>query len=339
MYPFTVSNPTTVADAATALGKGSAAILGGGTELLYKLKAMNSPATPPATLVNLKTISPSLSYIKVDGGTLKIGATTTLATIAASSTVQTGWLALAQAAGAAATPELRNVGTIGGNICQQVECWYFKADNNLFNCLRKDPKGICYALAGDNRYHSIFGGDGGCFAVNPSDTAPALLAFGASIVTNKQTYAAKDFWAFNSAGAQGYARESTTVLAPDEIVTEIQFPAVAAGSKSAFTKFALRKSFDFPVVNCAAVITQASGTVSAASIALNAVYNLPRKATEAETSISGKAINAANADAAGAATSAKATAMPANANTTTVGNTYMIQIAKVMIKRTILACA
>ena len=120
MNPFTVSSPTTVADAAATLAKGGAAILAGGSELLQGLKAMNSPATPPAVLVNLKTI-PNLAYIKEEGGMLKIGALTTLATIAASATVQGNYAALAQAAGAAATPELRNQGTIGGNICQKVE--------------------------------------------------------------------------------------------------------------------------------------------------------------------------------------------------------------------------
>jgi len=330
MYPFTVSNPTTVADAAATLAKGGAAILAGGTELLYGLKAMNSPATPPATLVNLKTIA-GLSYIKEEGGMLKVGALTTLVTIAKDNTVLTKYTALAQAAKAVASPELRNQGTIGGNICQKVECWYYKADSNLFNCLRKDPKGVCYAMTGDNRYHSIFGGVNGRFAVNPSDTAAALLAFGANIVTNKKTWAAKDFWAVSG--------EKTTALAADEIVTEIQIPTPAAGSKSAFMKFALRKSFDFPIVNCAAVVTQASGNVSAASIALNAVHNLPRKATAAETAIVGKAINAANAEAAGAAAVSGATAMPANLNTTTIGNKYMIQIAKIMVKRTLLACA
>ena len=330
MNPFTVTSPATVAEAAATLAKGNAAILAGGSEILAGLKAMNSPATPPATLVNLKTI-PNLSYIKEEGGMLKIGSLTTLTTIAANTTVQTKYTALAQAAGTAASPELRNQGTIGGNICQKVQCWYYRGDDNLFNCLRKDSKGICYAMAGDNRYHSIFGGVGGCFAVNPSDTAAALTAFGASIVTNKKTWAIKDFFAVNG--------ENTTALAADEIVTEIQIPTPATGTKSAFTKFALRKSFDFPIVNCAAVITQASGTVSAASIALNAVHNLPRKATTAETSITGKAINAANADAAGTAAVSGATAMPANANTTTIGNKYMIQIAKIMVKRTILACA
>jgi xanthine dehydrogenase YagS FAD-binding subunit len=335
MNPFTVSNPATVAEAAATLAKGGAAVLAGGTELLVGLKAMNSPAVSPATLVNLKTI-PNLAYIKEEGGMLKIGALTTLATIAKDSTVLTKYTALAQAAKAVATPELRNQGTIGGNICQKVQCWYYRADDNLFNCLRKDTKGLCYAVAGDNRYHSIFGGVSGCFAVNPSDTAAALLAFGASIVTNKKTWAVKDFWAVNG--------ENTTALAADEIVTEIQVPIPATGTKSAFTKFALRKSFDFPIVNCAAVITQAAGNVSGASIALNAVHNLPRKATTAEDAIKGKAINTANAEAAGTAAISGASAMPTNAATMPAtgiktGNKYMIQIAKTLVKRTILACA
>jgi len=330
MKPFTVSNPATVAEAATTLAKGNAAVLAGGTELLYTLKSMCSAATAPAVLVNIKSI-PNLAYIKEEGGMLKIGPLTTLTTIAKNSTVQTKYTALSQAAKAAASPELRNVGTIGGNICQRVECWYYRGDDNMFPCLRKDSKGLCYAMAGDNRYHSIFGAVGGCFAVNPSDTAAALVAFGASIVTNKKTWAIKDFFAVNG--------ENTTALAADEIITEIQVPTPAAGTKSAFTKFALRKSFDFPIVNCAAVITQASGSVSAASVALNAVHNLPRKVTAAEDSIKGKAINTANAEAAGNAAVSGATAMPANANTTTIGNKYMIQIAKIMVKRTLLACA
>ena len=334
MYPFTVSNPTSVADAASMLASGNAAILAGGSELLSGLKAMNSPATPPATLVNLKSI-PNLAYIKEEGGMLKIGALTTLTTIANDSTVNGNYTALAQAAGAAASPELRNQGTIGGNICQGVECWYYRADDNLFDCLRKNPQGLCYALLGDNRYHSIFGAVSGCYAVNPSDTAAALMAFGASIVTNKKTWAIGDFFATNVAPAG----EGTTALDADEIVTEIQVPTPASGTKSAFLKFAIRKSFDFPIVNAAAVITQSGGTVSAASIALNAVHNMPVKASDAENSIKGKAINTDNADAAGSAAVKGATAMPENASTTSTGNKYMIQIAKTLVKRAILACA
>jgi xanthine dehydrogenase YagS FAD-binding subunit len=229
------------------------------------------------------------------------------------------------------------MGTIGGNICQHVRCWYYRTDSNLFNCLRKNPKGICYALAGDNRYHSIFGAVNGCFAVNPSDTAVALVAMGASIVTNLKTWAIKDFFAVNG--------ENTTALAAGEIVTEIDIPTPAAGTKTAFTKFALRKAFDFPIVNCAAVITKsATGTVSSATIALNAVYNLPRRATGAETSITGQSINATTASAAGAAAVSGASSMPLNSTAPSApyiqtGNKYMIQIANVMVKRTILACA
>ena len=107
-------------------------------------------------LVNIKTIT-TLDYIKEESSTLKIGALTSLADIAASSIVLTKYTALAQAAKAVATPELRNMGTIGGNICQKVRCWYYRGERNGFPCLRKNSSGICYALAGDNRFHSIFG--------------------------------------------------------------------------------------------------------------------------------------------------------------------------------------
>jgi xanthine dehydrogenase YagS FAD-binding subunit len=336
MYPFKVNNPTTVNAAAQALAGGKAAIIAGGTEQLFFLKAMHSPATPPETLVNLKSI-PGLTDIKEEGNTLKIGALATLTAIANNDIIKSKYTALAQAAKAVASPELRNQGTIGGNICQRVQCWYYKADNNLFPCRRKVSNGPCYALLGDNRYNSIFGQVNTCYAVNPSDTAPALLALGAKIVTNKKTYNASEFWSATNTSDI----EKTTVLALDEIVTEIQIPAPAAGTKSAFKKFALRKSFDFPIVNAAAVITLSGGTVSKASIALNAVHNLPRKATAAEDSINGKAINADTAWDAGVAALNGANAMPQTpANTTwdTIGNKYMIQIAKVLVKRVFLDC-
>jgi xanthine dehydrogenase YagS FAD-binding subunit len=307
---------TTVDEAVSALGGGTAEVIAGGTDLLVVLRGMISP-NEPDTIVNLKTIS-GLDYIKEEGGSLKIGALTRLADIAESSIVQANYAALAEAARRAASPELRQLGTLGGNICQRVRCWYYRAEFNAFNCLRKNPAGVCQALLGDNRYHSIFGAINGCVAVNPSDTAPALIALGAKIVTTKQTTNAEDFFAMNG--------EKTTVLDDDEIVTEIQVPTPASGTKSAFVKFAIRKSFDFPIVNCAAAISS-----SDAKICLNAVHNLPRRATEAEAAIAGQAINDANAEAAGAAAVASAVALP--------HNKYMIQLAKTMVKRAILACA
>jgi xanthine dehydrogenase YagS FAD-binding subunit len=315
MKKVTHVNAATLNEAATALNSGNAAIFAGGTDLLDIFKGYVLPELPDE-LVNIKTI-PSLEYIKEEGGMLKIGAATRLADIAKSSIVQANYAALSEAAHKVASPEIRNLGTLGGNICQYNRCWYFRAEHNGFDCIRKGGN-MCYAVVGDNRYHSIFGAINACFAVNPSDTAPALVALNARIVTNKQTIDAENFW--------GYAVPGSTVLAADEIVTEIQIPTPASGVKSAFRKFALRKSIDFPIVNCAAMIGAGD-----ARICLNAVYNTPYRATGAENAIKGQPINDANATTAGTAAVASAQALPMNA--------YKIQIAKTLVKRTILDCA
>jgi NADPH-dependent glutamate synthase beta subunit-like oxidoreductase/CO/xanthine dehydrogenase FAD-binding subunit len=163
----------------------------------------------------------------------------------------------------------------------------------------------------------------GCEGVNPSDMAPALVALGARIVTSNRTISADDFWA-----ADKVAR--STLLENDEIVTEIQIPKPAAEVKSAFIKFALRKSIDFPIVNCAAAIESKGGVVNSARICLNAVYSNPYRVTKAEDVIKGKTIDEANAEAAGVAAVTDAVALPYNR--------YKIQIAKTLVKRTILAC-
>jgi len=123
-------------------------------------------------VINLKAITPSLDYIKEEGGMLKIGALTRLEDIAKSSVVQANYAALAQAALATASPHIREMGTIGGNICQHVRCWYFRKTENRFDCIRKGGN-MCYAMAGENRYHSIFGAIKACVAVNPP-TPPRL---------------------------------------------------------------------------------------------------------------------------------------------------------------------
>jgi xanthine dehydrogenase YagS FAD-binding subunit len=172
MYPFTHTNAGTLTDATTALGKGKTQVVAGGTDLVTYMRVMCSP-NPPTALVNIKTVLPSLNYIKTNSnGVLLIGALTPIAAIGASSVVAGGWNALAQAAKSVSSPELRTMGTIGGNICQKPRCPYFRFWGNQFSCLRKDPKGICFALVGINRYHSIFGAVNGCIATCPSDTAP-----------------------------------------------------------------------------------------------------------------------------------------------------------------------
>jgi xanthine dehydrogenase YagS FAD-binding subunit len=315
MKDFIHVNATTVDEAASALSEDGAVAIAGGTDLLGILKESVLYPDYPATVVNLKTI-PDLEYIKEEGGTLKIGAMTKLADIATDATILSKYTALAQAASKTASPHLREMGTISGNICQINRCWYFRTDDNRFDCIRKGGN-MCYAMAGENRYHSIFGAIKACVAVNPSDTAPALVALNAKIVTNKQTIDAENFWDFAVPGS--------TVLAKGEIVKEIQIPAPASGAKSAFMKFALRKSIDFPIVNCAAMISS-----SDARICLNAVYNKPYRATAAEDAIKGQSISEDTAEAAGTAAVSKAVAL--------AYNKWKIQIAKVMVKRTILAC-
>ena len=321
MNLFTHINVTTEAEATAALAKGKTQVIAGGTDILCYLRSMCSP-NPPETLVNIKTI-PDMAYIKEEGGMLKIGALTTLTAIAKSSVVGGNYAALAQAALSAASPELRNVGTIGGNICQKPRCLYYRFEFNEFPCLRKDPSGICYALLGVDKDCSIFGAAEGCVAVCPSDTAPTLVALKGKIVTSKKTWEAADFFVIKG--------EQINSLDADEIVTEIQVPTPAAGTKSAYKKFAFRKAIDFPVVSCAAVITSSGGTVTAASIVLGGVHNSPRKASEAETSITGEAIDATTAEAAGTAATTGAVALNKNK--------YKIQLAKAMVKRALLATA
>jgi xanthine dehydrogenase YagS FAD-binding subunit len=313
MKAFKHLNAKTVDEAVSALQTEGAVVNAGGTDLVGALRFRILPDYP-TTIVNLKTI-PNLDYIKEESGILKIGALTRLDDIAESTVIQGNWAALAEAAGKTASPHIRRQGTIGGNICQLNRCWYFRKQDNRFDCIRKGGN-MCYAMAGDNRYHSIFGAISACVAVNPSDTAPALVALAATIVTSKREIAADEFW--------DVAIPGSTILDSDEIVTEIQLPAFSG--KSAFVKMAIRKSIDFPIVNCAAAID--SGT---ARICLNAVYNKPYRATDAEEAIIGKSINEANAEAAGEAAVSDATAL--------AKNKYKIQIAKAMVKKAILGCS
>jgi xanthine dehydrogenase YagS FAD-binding subunit len=313
MKAFNHTNVKTMAEAKTALASGKATIIAGGTDLIGTLKD-NILSTYPTALVNIKTI-PGLDYIKEEGGMLKIGATTRLADIAANPTVKQKYTALAQAASRVATPHVRDMGTIAGNIAQLHRCWYFRKPENRFPCIRKGGT-TCFAMMGDNRYHSIFGVVNKCIAVHPSDTAPALVALDAKIVTNKRTIQAENFFDVKV--------PISTVLASDEIITEIQVPALPAGAKSSFLKFAIRKSIDFPIVNCA---VRVGG--GAPRVCLNAVGPKPYRAIKAEAALAGKTINEATAEAAGAA--AVEDAKPLTATK------YKVQIAKTLVKRALLA--
>jgi xanthine dehydrogenase YagS FAD-binding subunit len=313
MKSFNHTNAKSLAEVKTALGDGKTILIAGGTDLLGTLKDNILP-TYPSTVINLKTV-PGLDFIKEEGGILKIGALTRLADIAANPTIKQKYTALAQAAFRVATPHVREMGTIGGNIAQLHRCWYFRKPENRFSCIRKGGN-QCFAMTGDNRYHSIFGAVNRCIAVHPSDTAPALIALNARVVTDRRTIEAENFFDVRKPG--------NTVLAMDEIIKEIQIPAPQAGAKSAFLKFAIRKSIDFPIVNCAVMIGG-----DRPRICLNAVAPKPYRAIKAEEAISGKTINEKNAEAAGEA--AVADARPLQAAK------FKVQIAKTLVRRAILA--
>lgn len=323
MKTFAHFNASTIEEAISLLRRygGRAKLIAGGTDLLGKMKDRILPTYPEA-LINLKPIQ-GLDFIKQDDGMLKIGCLTRLEDIATSAIVKEKYAALAEAAHRTASPHLREMGTIGGNICQDIRCWYYRGPNNRFPCLRKGG-GRCYAHEGDNRYHSIFGGsvEEGCVAVHPSDTAPALIALNAEVRTSKRAIDIEDFFQVDVV--------KTTVLDDDEIVTEIHIPAAPVESRSKYLKFALRKSIDFPIVNCAVRITKSDGKVSDARICLNAVYVKPYRAKRAEEAIIGREINETNAEDAGKA--AVSDAKPLK------DNKYMVEIAKVFVKRAILSC-
>ncbi len=323
MRKFVHVNARTIDEAVSVLRRygAKASVIAGGTDLLGKMKDEILPMYPEA-IVNLKTI-PGLDFIKEEGGVLRIGALTRLEDIATDSFVRSKYSALAEAAHRTASPHIREMGTIGGNICQDIRCWYYRNPHNRFPCLRKGG-GRCYAIEGDNRYHSIFDSivKGGCLAVHPSDTAPALIALDAVVKTSRRLIPAVDFFEV------GVTR--TTVLEHDEIVTEIQMKAPPADTKSSFVKFASRKTIDFPIVNCAAMVTLSGSKVRHARICLNAVYVTPYRAVKAEESITGRGIDETTAKAAGDAVASSAKPLR--------HNRYMVQIARTLVQRSVLAC-
>lgn len=310
MKPFDHMDASSVKEASKALKGGNAVAIAGGTDLLGSLKDEILP-TYPKTVVNLKTI-PGLDYIKEEGGFLKIGALTKIAEIAESDLIKKKYSALAEAAFKVSSPTIRKMGTIGGNVCQMHRCWYFRNPGNRFECFRKGGS-YCPAMLGDSRYHAIFGPQKGCIAASPHDTAPALMAFGATIVTSKREVPAEEFWAVNGS--------RSNVLEDGEIVTEIKIPAES--TKSAFSKLALRKTIDFPIVNCAVV-----KTAKETRIVLGGVSPFPVRVLKDSAPSS---IDEKSAVAAGEAAVKGAKPLPKNK--------YKVEIAKTLVKRTLQAVA
>ena len=202
--------------------KKNAIVVGGGSEILQLMK---DQVVTPDYVVNLKTI-PGLNTIKEERTGFRIGGLTTLADIEEHPGIREKLLILSDAAGEAASPQIRNAGTIAGNICQRPFCWYFRSAN--FNCLRKSGQ-VCYTVTGDGRFHAILGA-GPSYIVHPSDTAPALVALDAQIKiagpSGERVMPLEKFFVLPSVD---FKREN--ILKPGEIVTEIFVPYPKSGSK------------------------------------------------------------------------------------------------------------
>jgi len=321
MKTFTHINATSVADAGAKLTQygSSAMLIAGGTNLIPFLKTRCLPdAQLPKYVINLKTI-PDLNYIKLDGTTLKLGAMATLHSIAFSSVVLASWSSLAAAARHVGMWQVRNVATIGGNLACRKRCWYYLSTWNKFQCVLNGGTG-CPAIAGNHRYESVFGATNGCYAVNPNDIAPVLVALSAKVVTNKSTYDAEKFF-------DGF---KVTVMGAGEFITEIQIPTPAAGSKQAFAKASERQAIDFASASAAILVTPATGTITAARVVLGAVGTIPILSAAAATALVGKTMSEATAEAAGAAA-------VATAKEISILNHYKIPMAKGLVKRALLS--
>ena len=309
MRPFKHIQASSLEEAASLAAHEGVMVIAGGTDLLGTLKDECLPWYPNY-IVDLKTI-PGLDEIRENDGELVIGTLVKLQDIADSELVKTHAQALAEACGRAASPTIRNMGTIGGNICQMHRCWYFRAPDNRFVCARKGGK-ECYAYQGDNRYHSILGIQGNCLAASSHDSAPALVALDATIVTTNREIPAEEFFMAN--GCKSH------VLEDGELVKEIRVPKT---KNSRFEKFALRKSIDFPLVNCAV----AEDADSQVHIVLGACYPSPKRMTEAEKAVKG-GINEASAQTAGDAAVSNVMVLS--------HNEYKVEIARTLVKRTLL---
>ncbi|MCZ7664593.1 MAG: FAD binding domain-containing protein [Thermoleophilia bacterium] len=324
MKPFAHHRASSVAGAVSLLAayEGRARVNGGGTDLLGVLKDEIHDAYPEA-LIDLKTI-PGLDRIRTDAaGGLVVGALTRLADLAASPIVRERFPLLAEAARSVATPQIRNVATLGGNLCQEVRCWYYRYPRHVggpIGCLRKG-NGPCLAVKGDSRYHAISGGKG-CFAVCPSDTAVALAALEA-VVRIEGPHGAREVLV-----ADLY-EPSRLALGPDEVLTQVRIPALPADAGTSFVKFTVREPVDFAVVSVAALVAREGGACTKAQIALGGVAPGPVRAATAERVLVGRTVD--NSAAALAAEAALAGAKPLR------GNTYKVALAKSLVERTLLA--
>jgi len=327
MRAFEYASPTTKEQAVALLGSSwaDAEVLAGGTDLLSLMK---DDIVHPKRLVNIKGI-PELRSIKAAKSGLSIGATATIQELIDSAQVRRDYPAIVQAAEGITSPQIRSMGTVGGDLCQRPRCWYYRAGFGLLAREGSSEGGESLVVSGDNRYHAILGNGGPAYFVNPSSLAPALIAYGASVriqgAKGSRDVSVEKFFVTPQSNDQ---REYE--LKPGEFVTEILLPA-GGGVKSATYEVRQKEALDWPLASASVALKISGGKVTSASVVLGHVAPIPWRATAAEAALTGKSIDEAAAKAASEAAVSGAKSLGRNA--------YKIQLARVAAKRAILAAA
>jgi xanthine dehydrogenase YagS FAD-binding subunit len=319
---FSYKKAASVQEAIVAAARPGARVLAGGTDLLGCLRdGVFTAETVVAIggIQELKGIGPRA------GGGMRIGALTTLSELAGNPQVREQYRALAEAAAAVASPQLRNQGTLGGNLCQRPRCWYFRGD---FQCRRKGGD-TCFAETGENQYHAILGWDG-CYIVHPSDTAAALTALGARLTIagpkGRRTVPLESFFVLPKASIL-----KENILQPGELVTEILLDAPQPGVRSTYRKVRDRGAFDFALAGAAIAVALAGGNVRFARVVLSGVAPVPWRSAEAEKALVGQPLDAATIEAAAAA-AVKDAAAPGK-------NEYKIALVRGILEEVLLGLA
>ncbi len=326
MNRFEVITPSDLASASRLLAQEGHVAIAGGVDVL-DLSKQN--ITAPTVLVNLKGLKELNGITVAPSGELRLGALVKLSEVAEHPVIRAKFTALSDAAGEAATPQIRNLGTVGGNILQRPRCWYFR--NPDVNCLKKGGD-TCYSIGGLNRYHAILGG-GPSFIVHPSNLAPALIALGASVKVagagGERTIELEKFFVLPTVDPK---REN--ILKPGEIITEVIVPAPpSANAQSRYLEAREKQSFDWPLVSVAVAIDSAPDgrKVRDARIVMGAVAPIPWRSGAAEAVLKGGNLDGNRARAAAEAALKDAQPMSDNA--------YKVVIAKVLVRRTIMRAA
>jgi xanthine dehydrogenase YagS FAD-binding subunit len=279
---FAYVRPRQVQDAVARLTEdGGAHLHAGGTDLLGCLRDQVFSAE---TLVSLSGIEGLRGIDTTDGGGLAIGAMTTISDVAGHPEVLGRYPGLARAAAEVGSPQLRNQGTLGGNLCQKPRCWYYRGD---FPCLRKGGY-KCFAVNGENQFHCILGG-ANCFIVHPSDTAPALVSLDAEVRTlgpggSRRIPVAE----LHVPPAENPTRE--TVLEPGELIVEIRIPPPPQGLHSSYRKVRTRRAWDFAIAGCALALAMDGDQVRACRVVLSGAAPVPWRARETEDVLRGQAL-------------------------------------------------